>query len=52
MIFAAQLLHRFDIFEKPITLTFKGKQTYSTKFGGFVGLLLYAVIIGFTITRI
>ena len=48
----AHLLYRFDIFEQPITLNYKGKQTYSTKLGGCVGLLTYAVILGFTITRL
>ena len=38
-------LKTFDIYAKPITMTYKGKEKFRSKFGGLVSLILLLFII-------
>lgn len=38
-------IKNFDIYAKPITMTYKGKEKFRSKFGGFISLIILACII-------
>ena len=38
-------LHKLDIFGKDVNLTFQGKQSYTSKFGGIWAIISFAVIL-------
>lgn len=38
-------LKTIDIFAKPVQLTFKGKEKFSSKFGGFLSIAVIVLII-------
>ena len=39
---------KFDLFSQHIMFTYKGQSTFSTFFGGFVSLLIFAMIGAYT----
>ena len=45
-----ELLKNQDVFGHPISINYKGSDTYKTKLGAFVTLLTYALIIYNTVT--
>ena len=45
-----ELFKSQDVFGHPISINYKGSDTYKTKLGAFVTLLTYALIIYNTIT--
>ncbi len=45
------MLEKFDLYGQKINLKFKGRDSYKTKFGGVLSLLLIAGMTAYTISR-
>jgi hypothetical protein len=46
-----KMLKKFDQFGKAITLNFKGEETFKTKVGGLLSILLFVAINAFAIWK-
>lgn len=49
---AANFVKRFDKFGEPVSINHKGNTTYTTKLGGFVGIVVYSMILYFVYGRL
>ena len=46
-----KLMHRFDFSAEPISININGRERKTSLLGGIVGLLIYTILLWFTITR-